>query len=83
MALRTSSCALPCSRYLSPFKAEWDPKDLTETLFVIGRYIRCEKGQAVHMRMCEGMLACNRRLKISTDATDAQVKAHTCACASL
>lgn len=25
---------------LTPFKAEWDPKDLQERTFVIGRYIR-------------------------------------------
>ncbi|GIL51298.1 hypothetical protein Vafri_7321, partial [Volvox africanus] len=27
------------NRYLTPFKAEWDPRDLTETVFVVGRYI--------------------------------------------
>ncbi|GFR47466.1 hypothetical protein Agub_g9193, partial [Astrephomene gubernaculifera] len=27
------------NRYLTPFKAEWDPKDPTEAVFVIGRYI--------------------------------------------
>lgn len=27
------------NRYLSPFRAEWDPKDLTERIAVIGRYI--------------------------------------------
>ncbi|XP_062192657.1 DNA damage-binding protein 2 [Phragmites australis] len=27
------------SRHLTPFKAEWDPKDYTETVAVIGRYI--------------------------------------------
>lgn len=27
------------NRYLSPFKAEWDPKDITERTAVIGRYI--------------------------------------------
>ena len=25
------------NRYLSPFKAEWDPKDLTESTVVVGR----------------------------------------------
>ncbi|KAK3160311.1 hypothetical protein QOZ80_1BG0057820 [Eleusine coracana subsp. coracana] len=27
------------NRHLTPFKAEWDPKDYTETIVVIGRYI--------------------------------------------
>lgn len=27
------------NRHLTPFKAEWDPKDYTETVAVIGRYI--------------------------------------------
>uniref|UniRef100_A0A1D1ZRQ0 CCHC-type domain-containing protein n=1 Tax=Auxenochlorella protothecoides TaxID=3075 RepID=A0A1D1ZRQ0_AUXPR len=27
------------NRYLTPFRAEWDPKDLTERLIVCGRYI--------------------------------------------
>lgn len=27
----------PFCRYLTPFKAEWDPKDPTESVFVIGR----------------------------------------------
>ncbi|GIM03291.1 hypothetical protein Vretimale_8050, partial [Volvox reticuliferus] len=27
------------NRYLTPFKAEWDSKDLTEAMFVVGRYI--------------------------------------------
>ncbi len=26
------------NRYLTPFRAEWDPKDASERLFVIGRY---------------------------------------------
>ena len=26
------------NRYLTPFRAEWDPKDQDERLFVIGRY---------------------------------------------
>jgi len=27
------------NRHLTPFKAEWDPKDYTETVAVVGRYI--------------------------------------------
>ncbi|EFJ49678.1 hypothetical protein VOLCADRAFT_117128, partial [Volvox carteri f. nagariensis] len=27
------------NRYLTPFRGEWDPKDLTESVFVVGRYI--------------------------------------------
>ena len=27
------------NRYLSPFKAQWDPKDATERTVVIGRYV--------------------------------------------
>jgi len=27
------------NRYLTPFRAEWDPKDPSESLIVIGRYI--------------------------------------------
>lgn len=27
------------NRYLTPFRAEWDPKDHDERLFVVGRYV--------------------------------------------
>jgi hypothetical protein len=44
--LSLESHVLPCNshincppRYLTPFRAEWDPKDLTERLIIIGRYI--------------------------------------------
>lgn len=37
------------NRYLSPFKAEWDPKDPEESVFVIGRYIsEAFSGVALH-----------------------------------
>ena len=26
------------NRYLTPFRAEWDPKDSAERTFVVGRY---------------------------------------------
>jgi hypothetical protein len=37
--LSLSPAVLTCPRYLTPFRAEWDPKDLTERLVVVGRYI--------------------------------------------
>uniref|UniRef100_A0A7S3R246 Protein DAMAGED DNA-BINDING 2 n=1 Tax=Dunaliella tertiolecta TaxID=3047 RepID=A0A7S3R246_DUNTE len=40
------------NRYLSPFKAEWDPKDLTESNFVIGRYISEDHG-GVALHACD------------------------------
>ncbi|KAK4278575.1 hypothetical protein QN277_016405 [Acacia crassicarpa] len=37
------------NRYLTPFKAEWDPKDPSESLVVIGRYISENyNGAALH-----------------------------------
>ncbi|KAJ9522787.1 hypothetical protein QJQ45_019813, partial [Haematococcus lacustris] len=37
------------NRYLTPFKGEWDPKDLTESRVVIGRYISDDyDGVALH-----------------------------------
>eukprot|EP00798_Chlamydomonas_sp_ICE-L_P012578 gene12578-15802_t len=37
------------NRYLTAFRAEWDPKDPTENTFVIGRYISEDfNGQALH-----------------------------------
>jgi len=37
------------NRYLTPFKAEWDPKDPTENRFIIGRYISEDiNGRALH-----------------------------------
>eukprot|EP00884_Botryococcus_braunii_P017509 jgi/Botrbrau1/4441/Bobra.0348s0029.2 len=37
------------NRYLTPFRAEWDPKDPSERLFVVGRYISdVFDGQALH-----------------------------------
>ncbi|GFH29820.1 WD40 repeat-like protein [Haematococcus lacustris] len=36
-------------QYLTPFKGEWDPKDLTESRVVIGRYISDDyDGVALH-----------------------------------
>lgn len=32
------------NRYLTPFRAEWDPKDLQESTVVIGRYISEDYG---------------------------------------
>lgn len=37
------------NRYLTPFKAEWDPRDITENLVVVGRYISHDfDGVALH-----------------------------------
>lgn len=37
------------TRYLTPFRAEWDPKDTTENVFVVGRYISEDfGGTALH-----------------------------------
>ena len=29
------------NRYLTPFRAEWDPKDPSERTFVVGRWVCC------------------------------------------
>lgn len=35
------------NRYLTPFRAEWDPKDLTERLIVCGRSV-CRTGDGLY-----------------------------------
>ncbi len=42
------------NRYLTPFRAEWDPKDSAERTFVVGRY--CVPSEMSHQRCLETSL---------------------------
>jgi hypothetical protein len=43
------------SRFLTPFRAEWDPKDPTERAFIIGRWVKRSPANVQHGL---GFLAC-------------------------
>ena len=54
------------NRYLTPFRAEWDPKDSAERTFVVGRYCALSHIRDVLNAFC--WASCSQQVKLELHA---------------